>query len=116
MKETMLFKGYVEVRQCADCKKVYLPDLVPQVWQSKHFRPRYNLCPNQLRTSGMAIKALEEIQQYRAIGTVEECREARERQISHKVEVLGVCPKCSYDFGWELVNFCPKCGQKLDRG
>ena len=28
----------------------------------------------------IAIKALEEIQQYRAIGTVEECREARERQ------------------------------------
>lgn len=32
----------------------------------------------------MAIKALEEIQQYRAIGTVEECREARERQIPKK--------------------------------
>lgn len=27
-----------------------------------------------------AVKALEEIQQYRAIGTVEECREAMERQ------------------------------------
>ena len=28
----------------------------------------------------IAIKALEEIQQYREIGTVEECREAREKQ------------------------------------
>lgn len=28
----------------------------------------------------LAIKALEEIQQYRAIGTVEECREAMEKQ------------------------------------
>lgn len=28
----------------------------------------------------MAIKALEEIQQYRAIGTVEECREAMAKQ------------------------------------
>ena len=28
----------------------------------------------------MAIEALREIQQYREIGTVEECREARERQ------------------------------------
>ena len=28
----------------------------------------------------MAIKALEEIQQYRAIGTIEECREAVEKQ------------------------------------
>lgn len=32
----------------------------------------------------MAIKALEEIQQYRAIGTVEECQEARERQRGKK--------------------------------
>ncbi len=29
---------------------------------------------------GMAISALEEIQQYRALGTVEELREAREKQ------------------------------------
>ncbi len=64
---------------------------------------------------GMAISALEELQQYRTIGTLEECQEAREKQILYKVKVLGVCPKCSYDFGWELVNFCPKCGQKLDR-
>lgn len=35
----------------------------------------------------MAIKALEEIQQYRAIGTVEECREARETAPEH-VEVV----------------------------
>ena len=28
----------------------------------------------------MAISALKEIQQYREIGTVEECREAREKQ------------------------------------
>lgn len=32
----------------------------------------------------MAIKALEEIQQYRAIGAVEECREARERHRAKK--------------------------------
>lgn len=32
----------------------------------------------------VAVKALTEIQQYRAIGTVEECREARERQREKK--------------------------------
>lgn len=32
----------------------------------------------------VAIKALSEIQQYQAIGTVEECREARERQRAKK--------------------------------
>ena len=32
----------------------------------------------------MAIKALEEVQQYRAIGTVEECRAAVEKQIPKK--------------------------------
>lgn len=32
----------------------------------------------------MAVKSLEEIQQYREIGTVEECREAREKQMAKK--------------------------------
>lgn len=32
----------------------------------------------------MAIDALEEIQQYRAIGTIEECQEAREKQTPKK--------------------------------
>ena len=32
----------------------------------------------------MAITALKEVQQYREIGTVEECREAREKQTPNK--------------------------------
>ena len=37
-----------------------------------------------------AIKALEEIQQYRAIGTVEECRRAVEKQKNRKSCKYGV--------------------------
>ncbi len=37
---------------------------------------------------GMAIDALEEVQKYRDIGTVEECREAMERQIPKKVRSI----------------------------
>ncbi|MFQ9218251.1 MAG: hypothetical protein ACLR3A_05135 [Sellimonas intestinalis] len=37
----------------------------------------------------MAIQALEEIQQYREIGTVEECREAREKQKPKKMRLLN---------------------------
>ncbi len=33
----------------------------------------------------VAIKALEELQQYRTIGTVEECRAAMEKQIPYKL-------------------------------
>lgn len=70
----------------------------------------------------IAIKSIEEIQQYRAIGTVEECREARERQIPkkpimHKDTNRADCPICGATvrgikepFG----DWCSKCGQKLD--
>lgn len=37
----------------------------------------------------MAITALEEIQQYREIGTVEECRKAREKQKPKKMRLLN---------------------------
>ena len=80
----------------------------------------------------MAIKALEEIQQYRVIGTVEECREAWERQIGKNPIILSVqsveserklyiakyfkCPTCgntSTYFGG-LPNNCHNCGQRLE--
>jgi hypothetical protein len=66
----------------------------------------------------------EEVQQYRAIGTVEECRKAREGQIAKKPRLYGdfedgklLCPNCEEDLmGLEESGFdcCPYCGQKLD--
>ncbi len=68
----------------------------------------------------MAIKALEEIQQYRAIGAVEECREAREKQIQKKPIHGGLyaCPNCHtimLQGAFEARGRCCKeCGQALD--
>ena len=69
----------------------------------------------------MAIKALEEVQQYRAIGTPEECREAVEKQTDERpTAVLGTfggteyeCKNCGSDvcYGDE---YCRWCGKKLD--
>lgn len=72
---------------------------------------------------------LEELQQYRSIGTVEECWEARERQRGRKVNnrkllrdfnktpysVRGDCPNCG-SVGLLSMNtdYCDTCGQKLD--
>lgn len=68
----------------------------------------------------IAIKVFEEIQQYRAIGTVEECREARERQRAKKRKLESYCgfnsyecPACHIDVNHEN-NFCYKCGQRLE--
>lgn len=77
----------------------------------------------------MAIKALEEIHQYRAIGTVEEFREGRERQIPKKpmrIRLLetsgvhcGICPICKNPVYADLSNknhreYCGHCGQAID--
>ena len=75
----------------------------------------------------MAIDALEEIKQYRAIGTVEECRAAVEKQKAkkpQKTESEGYrytdtyrCPNCGGNFsGTGIANYCYHCGQKLDWG
>lgn len=61
----------------------------------------------------MAIKALEEIQQYREIGTVEECRAAVEKQtaIPRKlIEGKYFCPKCHKLMPYP--GYCG-CGQRL---
>ena len=76
----------------------------------------------------MAIEALEEIQQYREIGTVEECREAVEKQKPKKPkEILRHrggfemhhCPNCDTHYQTDnrytiKDNYCPVCGKLLD--
>lgn len=57
-----------------------------------------------LRTAKeIAIKALEEIQHYREIGIVEECREAVEKQKAKKC-VIDSCPDHTH-------YKCPSCGK-----
>ena len=66
-----------------------------------------------------AINALEEIQQYRAIGTLEECRAAMEKQKPHKwerrIENDVRCPFCgtmttkTYEH-----RYCSSCGHGLE--
>ena len=76
----------------------------------------------------VAISALKEIQQYREIGTVEECREAAEKQTPKKCikdscpdHTHYKCPSCGkiqktkYDdstFGC-ILNNCSNCGQAI---
>lgn len=78
----------------------------------------------------IAIKALEEVQQYRAIGTPEECRAAVEKQTARKGIREKIkkgynrgkhhyyCPVC-YEKGdlrnkYNVGLYCSDCGQKLD--
>ena len=75
----------------------------------------------------IAKQALEEIQQYREIGTVEECRKAVEKQKAKYIKIESYCPAycptCRFELSESLgdgyyeyfVNLsrCPKCGQKI---
>lgn len=98
---------------------------------------------------GVIKQALEEVEQYRALGTptqileriggldvelgkyhclgtVEELKEAREKQVASKpytesdgfadgVEVWEYfCPDCNFDFEEYQPKYCPKCGKKID--
>ena len=72
----------------------------------------------------MCIEALVQVEQYRALGTVEELKEAREKQISDKwIECpyadLIMCPSCNAEFSTidnctEQFEYCPKCGKRLE--
>ena len=76
-----------------------------------------------LESLGAAISALKEVQQYRAIGTVEECREAVEKQKPKAPAVdkyhHDCCPNCGWvvagdtGYGKEYLPHCENCGQKI---
>lgn len=76
-----------------------------------------------------AISALKETQQYREIGTVEECRKAVEKQKKktpvyegdgyadgYMVYDTWVCTNCGtkYEVDYDDFDFCPKCGQAIN--
>lgn len=78
----------------------------------------------------MAISAIKELQQYREIGTVEECREATEKQKAKKLIPINYkeyidkvsnaefledaywCPSCKTYL--RSGRYCNGCGQKLN--
>lgn len=79
-------------------------------WESKS---------STLRAFEKAIKALEEIQLYRAIGTPEECRAAVEKQTAKRPRIIGnamICPSCPRCFKSASPTYCPSCGQMIDWG
>ena len=75
----------------------------------------------------MAISAIKEAQQYRKIGTIEECREAVEKQRTKKIIIRDwnptKCPTCGHKLSTSLgdgyykhpifLERCPECGQAI---
>lgn len=96
-------KGLCKIN-CGDCKAN-----IPIAYQEKSYE--------------VAITALKEIQRYREIGTVEECREAREKQkpknpVKDKYH-HNCCPNCGWivsgecGYGEEFCPHCENCGQAI---
>ena len=79
----------------------------------------------------------EELEKYREIGTVEECREAVEKQKAKKPDIytdtrnmvdlhgnvyaeqanVYLCPTCESFIGYvgnNIFRYCPVCGQAID--
>ena len=90
-----------------------------KAWSATHQNENENV--REAVWSG--IQALKEVEQYRALGTVEELKEAREKQIPKKVAYKPqdaiyqrpYCPTCDkelFDANYS-VGYC-ECGQKID--
>ena len=73
----------------------------------------------------MAIQAIEEIQKYRAIGTIEEFKALKEKSVAKKSEWkyyrkenIVTCKNCSYEhylgtYHQYATHYCPNCGSEM---
>lgn len=103
----------------------------------QNIRPHSGMIPVRMAEAvDTAIQALEEVQQYRQIGTVEECREAVEKQTAKRPEFVDTrfmnngkhisdgcqlqkcykCPNCNQHIFhvWDDELYCKYCGQHID--
>lgn len=103
-----------------------------QQYRTTGLTPRMveELKENDKRSHKLAVQRAAELDEYRAIGTVEECRAALERQQAKKPSEQSCaekthykCPDCGYVLqtvyadGYRLGNqtkFCEMCGQAID--
>lgn len=94
----------------------------------------YMECENMPQQVIKALDVLKdssrEVEQYRALGTVEELKEAMEKQIPQKLILIsdgdseGIpvydiweCPNCGehYEVEYDDYDYCPNCGQAIDK-
>ena len=63
----------------------------------------------------IAIECMEEVEQYRALGTVEELKEAREKQIPKKPNIKPTTKEVptTHNLGRLLEICCPVCGKRI---
>ena len=90
----------------------------------------YAYSPAYMEALEVAISTLKEVQKYREIGTVEECRDAVEKQTQKKCAIDSCpdhthykCPSCGqielsiYKHGFprlgRITKYCENCGQAL---
>lgn len=84
-------------------------------------------CKENIFVLETTIQALEEVEQYRALGTVEGLKEAREKQVAKKVIVEDdgdslLCPSCGLELMGSITDYdhdpyyCFECGQALKWG
>lgn len=111
--------------------------IMPKVFAAKRkslgeYYSNLENCKKEIQACEVAVKALEELQQYRAIGTPEECRAAAVKQTAKKPifnhnlsDTLSIfhCEcgnkiKVSHDIGImnnnNAPNYCSKCGCRFD--
>lgn len=98
-----------------------IEDLQYLITEYEAYPPETGVCTT-IGTLQYAISALKEIQQYREIGTVEECRAAVEKQKPKKPhrnykKFSGLWCKCGWYLGQKRdlgIKYCPNCGQAID--
>lgn len=79
------------------------------------------LCSPLGQAAFVGVEAIKKLQKYQEIGTVEECREARERNMAKKYKEIHPCKSVTYyqcpccDGLLHInENFCGECGQAID--
>ena len=119
-----MFKGMTLEEAIAHAKEVVVENRKKEAWNRNNPHiwndggRQYAECKKCADEHEQLAEWLEELKQYRMIGTLEECREATEKQTAKTIETAW-CPCCNNYLTQQDIKgkyYCVYCGQKLDWG
>ena len=120
----MAIQALEEIQQCREYKEIFESHFSEEALKLLSNKEEFGKWLERGRWIAKKCDEINrELEQYRAIGTIEEIKALKEKSVPRKIKGIrfkeAICPNCEtelFETYWAFggIHYCSNCGQKLD--